>query len=87
VQGLGLIRSLDRIVQPYLRSSRLREVLSHLKAPTEPLSIIYARDRFVSPAARAFIDWIMELFECPALPRLPGNVGYKHSLAPAVSSG
>jgi LysR family transcriptional regulator for bpeEF and oprC len=69
VQGLGLIRSLDRLVQPYLTSGRLREVLSHLAAPMEPLSIVYARDRLASFAVRVFIDWIMELFECPALPR------------------
>ena len=70
LQGLGLIRSLDRLVQPYLRSGRLREVLTHVAAPLEPLSIIHAGDRLASPTVRAFINWIMELFECPTLPQL-----------------
>jgi LysR family transcriptional regulator for bpeEF and oprC len=73
VQGLGLIRSLDRLAQPYLRSGRLREVLTHMSAPPEPLWIVHAGDRPVSPTLRVFINWIMELFECPALPQLHQN--------------
>jgi len=71
LQGLGLIRPLECLARPYLRSGRLREVLSHLKVPSEPLSVIYPRDRIASPAVRVFVDWIAELFErAPALPRL-----------------
>jgi len=75
VHGLGLIRSFDRLVQPYLRSGRLREVLAHLKSPLMPLSVIYPSDRRVSPTVRVFIDWIMELFDRPALPKIHQTAG------------
>jgi LysR family transcriptional regulator for bpeEF and oprC len=70
LQGLGLIRPLEFLVRPYLKSGRLREVLSHLKAPSVPLFAIYPHSRLVSPAARVFVNWIIELFErSPAFPR------------------
>jgi LysR family transcriptional regulator for bpeEF and oprC len=58
LEGLGLIRAANFMVNPYLRSGRLREVLPHLEAPTVPLSIMYPRNRHLSPTVRAFVDWI-----------------------------
>jgi len=58
LEGLGLIRAANFMVSPYLRSGRLREVLPELEAPTVPLSIMYPRNRHLSPTVRAFADWI-----------------------------
>jgi LysR family transcriptional regulator for bpeEF and oprC len=61
LEGLGIIRAANYMVNPYLRSGRLRRVLSELKAPTVPLSIMYPKNRHLSPTVRAFADWIAAL--------------------------
>jgi LysR family transcriptional regulator for bpeEF and oprC len=61
LEGLGLIRAANYMVNPYLRSGRLRRVLSELEAPTVPLSIMYPRTRHLSPTVRVFADWITAL--------------------------
>jgi len=58
LEGLGLIRAASYLVIPYLRSGQLRQVLPDLGAPTVPLSIIYPKNRHLSPTVRAFSDWI-----------------------------
>jgi len=61
VEGLGLIRAANYMVIPYLRSGQLRQVLPDLRAPIVPLSVMYPRNRHLSPTVRAFADWIAEL--------------------------
>ncbi|MFC4276711.1 LysR family transcriptional regulator [Achromobacter aloeverae] len=61
LHGLGLIRAASYMVIPYLRSKQLRQVLPGLTAPTVPLSIMYPRNRHLSPTVRAFADWIAKL--------------------------
>lgn len=58
LEGLGLIRAASYLVIPYLRSGRLRQVLPELKAPTVPVSLLYPKNRHLSPTVRAFSDWI-----------------------------
>lgn len=61
LEGLGLIRAASYMVIPHLRSGKLRQVLPDLKAPTIPLSIMYPKNRHLSPTVRAFTDWIAQL--------------------------
>lgn len=61
LEGLGLIRAASYMVIPHLRSGQLRRVLPDLKAPTVPLSVMYPRNRHLSPTVRAFTDWIAKL--------------------------
>ncbi|NJA89400.1 LysR family transcriptional regulator [Rhodocyclus tenuis] len=61
LEGLGLIRAASYMVIPHLRSGKLRRVLPDLKAPTIPLSIMYPKNRHLSPTVRAFTDWIAQL--------------------------
>lgn len=58
LEGLGLIRAASYLVIPHLRSGQLRQVLPAFRAPTVPLSIIYPKNRHLSPTVRAFSDWI-----------------------------
>lgn len=58
LEGLGLIRAANYMVNPYLRSGRLRQVLPELEAPAAPLAIMYPRTRHLSPTVRVFADWI-----------------------------
>jgi len=61
LEGLGLIRAANYMVIPYLRSGQLRQVLPDLRAPIVPLSVMYPRNRHLSPTVRAFADWIAAL--------------------------
>lgn len=61
LEGLGLIRPGSYMVLPHLRSGRLRPVLTDYAAPAVPLSVIYPKNRHLSPTVRAFVDWIGEV--------------------------
>src|SRR5690606_6600687 len=58
LEGLGLIRAASYMVIPHLRSGSLKRVLPHLQAPVVPLSLMYPKNRHLSPTVRAFADWI-----------------------------
>lgn len=57
VEGLGLIRAASYLVHPYLRDGQLHQVLADVSGPVEPLSIMYPRNRHLTPAVRVFVDW------------------------------
>jgi len=63
LEGLGLIRAASYMVIPHLRSGALRQVLPELKAPTVPLSVMYPKNRQLSPTVRAFTDWFGQLMQ------------------------
>ncbi len=58
VAGLGLAWLPLPIAHEHLRTNRLVEVLSDFAAPPAPLSLLYPSNRQLSPAVRAFIDFI-----------------------------
>lgn len=61
LEGLGLIRPGSYMVREHLASGRLRRVLSDYSAPAAPLSVLYPKNRHLSPTVRAFVDWVGEL--------------------------
>lgn len=61
LEGLGLIRAGSYMVLQHLRSGRLRRVLADYAAPAFPLSVLYPRNRHLSPTVRAFVDWVGEV--------------------------
>ncbi|HEV7832990.1 MAG TPA: LysR family transcriptional regulator [Caballeronia sp.] len=63
LRGLGLIQPPRALAQPYLDSGRLREVLPHYRPAVMPVSVAYVRHRLVPPRVRAFVNWLVELFE------------------------
>jgi len=58
LEGLGIIRAGSYMVVDHLRSGRLLQVLSDYSAPAAPLSVLYPRNRHLSPTVRAFANWI-----------------------------
>jgi len=58
LQGLGLIRPGSYMALPHLKTGRLQRVLTEYRAPAVPLSVIYPKNRHLSPTVRAFVDWI-----------------------------
>ena len=61
LEGLGLIRAGSYMVRQHLASGRLSRVLGSYAAPAFPLSVIYPRNRHLSPTVRAFVDWVGEV--------------------------
>lgn len=62
VAGLGIVRAGSYLLNPLVREGRLRQVLAHCTAPPVPVSMVYARNRHLSPAVRAFHEWAAQLF-------------------------
>lgn len=62
LEGFGLIRLADYIVEPHLRSGRLREVLREARPAPVPISILYPPTRHLAGPVRAFVDWASALF-------------------------
>lgn len=58
IEGLGLIRIADYLAAPHLASGRLIRVLPQCISPVVPLSVIYAQDRHLPHAVRAFVAWM-----------------------------
>lgn len=58
LEGLGLIRAGSYMVQQHLISGRLKRVLNDYPSPAVPLSVLYPKNRHLSPTVRAFVDWV-----------------------------
>jgi LysR family transcriptional regulator for bpeEF and oprC len=59
--GLGIVRAGSYLLGPMVRDGRLRPVLAQYTAPPVPVSMVYARNRHLSPAVRAFHAWAAKL--------------------------
>ncbi|NMH64352.1 LysR family transcriptional regulator [Shewanella salipaludis] len=61
LEGFGLVQLTEHIVSEHLREGRLIEVLADWQPPSVPVTLLYPHQRFLSPAVRAFADWISEI--------------------------
>lgn len=68
LEGLGLIRIASFLAAPHLKAGRLVRVLAEHQGPQVPLSVLYPRNRHLSPAVRAFVDWMTGLLHNTAPP-------------------
>ncbi|WP_175873636.1 LysR family transcriptional regulator [Burkholderia sp. BCC0397] len=73
VAGIGLIKTSLYLVEPYLKSGRLREVLTGFNAPPKPISVLYPPNRHIPVKLKVFVDWLAGLFE--QIPTLQGKRG------------
>lgn len=64
--GLGLGQHLRRVVQPWLDSGELVEILPEWSRPAIPLHAIYPSNRHQSARLKVFIDWVMTTFRQPS---------------------
>jgi LysR family transcriptional regulator for bpeEF and oprC len=60
--GLGLVQTFRPIVQPYIDSGALVEVLADWAPPPMPFYVAYPANRHLSAKLRVFVDWIVEIF-------------------------
>ncbi|MFM9384487.1 LysR substrate-binding domain-containing protein [Pseudomonas sp. UV AK001] len=61
LEGFGLVQLAENVVSEYLREGRLVEVLADWQPASVPVQLLYSHQRFLSPAVRAFADWITVL--------------------------
>ena len=68
LQGFGMLQAPGFMVQKHLESGALVEVMPQWKPVPMPMSVVYLRNRHLSPKVRAFVDWVSELFStCPLM--------------------
>jgi len=88
VMGLGLIQVPRVTAQPCLDRGELVEVLHDFRPAPLPISVVYPRNRHLSPQVRAFVDWTAELFgrRPEVQPDVPAQVvsikAYKRAASP-----
>jgi LysR family transcriptional regulator for bpeEF and oprC len=62
VAGLGVAQSPKFMVDPYLATGQLRQVLSDWTVEPLPLHVVYPPNRHLSNKLRVFVDWTAGLF-------------------------
>ncbi|EMB0594113.1 LysR family transcriptional regulator (plasmid) [Leclercia pneumoniae] len=63
LEGFGLAQLAESIVSEDLQKGRLVEVLDDWQPPSVQVTLLYPHQRFISPAVRAFADWVAGLFQ------------------------
>ncbi|MFP9529171.1 LysR family transcriptional regulator [Pectobacterium brasiliense] len=58
LDGFGLAQLAESIVFENLQEGRLVEVMADWQPPSVPVTLLYPHQRFLSPAVRAFADWV-----------------------------
>jgi LysR family transcriptional regulator for bpeEF and oprC len=56
------------MVEPYLASGQLRQILPDWAVEPLPLHVVYPPNRHLSNKLRVFVDWIAGLFASGAFP-------------------
>jgi DNA-binding transcriptional LysR family regulator len=60
--GFGLVQMPRFHAEKPLADGTLVQVLSNYTPPSVPITLLYPRNRQLSPRVRVFIDWTMRLF-------------------------
>ncbi|TGN35318.1 LysR family transcriptional regulator, partial [Klebsiella oxytoca] len=58
LEGFGLAQLAENVVAEHLQKGTLVEVLADWQPSSVPVALLYPHQRFLSPAVRAFADWI-----------------------------
>jgi len=62
LEGFGLAQLAENVISADLQQGKLIEVLADWQPPSVPVTMLYPHQRFLSPAVRAFADWVAGLF-------------------------
>lgn len=57
IQGIGIVKLHDYMVQDALKSGQLIEILANHKTPATPIYLYYRQCRYLAPKIRRFIDF------------------------------
>ncbi|CAI1538625.1 LysR family transcriptional regulator [Serratia proteamaculans] len=61
LEGFGLAQLAENVVSEHLQKGTLVEVLADWQPPSVPVTLLYPHQRFLSPAVRAFADWVADI--------------------------
>lgn len=61
LEGYGLAQLAENVIAEHLAQGTLVEIMADWQPPPVPVTLLYPHQRFLSPAVRAFADWIDEL--------------------------
>lgn len=61
--GHGIVQTPRFLAQPHLIAGNLVEIMPQWKPAAMPIAAVYPHGKHLSPAMRAFIDWLVALFE------------------------
>ncbi len=67
VHGLGVVQTLDYVVEAEVRAGRLVRLLPRWEAPGPPISVVYPSGRYVSARVRAFTEFVRGVLSSGAL--------------------
>jgi LysR family transcriptional regulator for bpeEF and oprC len=73
VAGLGIGQSPKFMVDPYLTTGQLKQILPDWHVEPLPLHVVYPPNRHLSNKLRVFVDWIAGLFAGGAVPVRQGR--------------
>ena len=62
LEGFGLAQLAENVISENLQQGKLVEVLADWQPPSVPVTMLYPHQRFLSPAVRAFADWVAGFF-------------------------
>jgi LysR family transcriptional regulator, regulator for bpeEF and oprC len=57
------VKVANYVVQPYLESGQLTQVLTEWTAEQFPISVMYPQSRHLSAKVRIFVDWVSDLIQ------------------------
>jgi LysR family transcriptional regulator, regulator for bpeEF and oprC len=63
LMSFGIVKVANYVVQPYLESGQLTQVLTDWTAEQFPISVMYPQSRHLSAKVRIFVDWVSELMQ------------------------
>lgn len=58
LEGYGLAQLAENVIAEHLAQGTLVEIMADWQPPPVPVTLLYPHQRFLSPAVRAFADWI-----------------------------
>ncbi len=60
--GLGVLRSFEWKLRPFIASGQLMAFLEDWNPPPYPFHVLYPPNRFMNMRLRVFIDWLVKIF-------------------------
>jgi len=75
--GLGVIQMTDYLLDKYVASGRMVQILPDWRSDPAPIHVVYPQNRHLSAKVRVFVEWVAELFAANpymhmgAMPRAP----------------
>ncbi|WP_460043053.1 LysR family transcriptional regulator [Pseudomonas sp. S2_H01] len=65
--GMGVLQTLMFMAEPHFKSGALIQLLEDWSLEPNPIYIVYSPNRHLSARVRAFVEWLVELFETKGL--------------------